>query len=104
VSVTGVTRWAGKPGVSPDAGPIRLWQHDTSLAFAQKSCTTCNFFGQKPGIFRPAGGEIPRRVSDRVCPVSQSRILNQKTEILTAILEATTDFVGVSTMDGQIIV
>ncbi|GEM_PF-5174872 len=34
ISFTRVTQWACKPGVSPDAGPIRLRPHGTSLAFA----------------------------------------------------------------------
>ncbi len=31
------------------------------LSFAQKCCTKCNIFVQKHGIFRPAGGAIPRQ-------------------------------------------
>jgi len=39
------------------------------LAFPQKCYTVCNIFVEKHGIFRPAGGDIPFRVSDRVTPI-----------------------------------
>ncbi len=42
------------------------------LSFAQKSCTVSNFFVQKHRIFRPAGGGIPYRVSDRVMRIRKT--------------------------------
>ncbi len=36
------------------------------FSFSQKCCTTCNIFVKKHGIFRPAGGDIPRQVRDRL--------------------------------------
>jgi len=50
-------------------GPMRLRQHGTLFSFAQNICTKCKCFVQKTGIFRPAGGEIRFRVSDRVTRV-----------------------------------
>jgi len=37
--------------------------------FSGTSCTLCKMFLKKKKIFRPAGGDIPSRVSDRVRPV-----------------------------------
>ncbi len=39
-------------------GPIRLRQH--GYACSQNICTVCNIFANKPGFFRPAGGESGR--------------------------------------------
>ncbi len=49
--------------------PMRLRQHGTLFSFSQKICTECKFFVKKPGIFRPAGGEISFWVSNRVTRV-----------------------------------
>jgi hypothetical protein len=39
------------------------------LSFSQKN-SLCEFFVKKNGIFRPAGGEMLCRVSDRVHPAT----------------------------------
>jgi PAS domain S-box-containing protein len=46
---------------------------------------------------------LDRRVTELEAALSQSQLRNQKAEMLTAILEATTDFVGAATLDGQIL-
>gem|GEM_PF-6055539 len=39
------------------------------LSFLQEFYTECGIFVQKKGIFHPAGGDRPFRVSDRVSPI-----------------------------------
>jgi len=58
-----------KPDVSPDENPIRLQQHGTSFFFFTNMLHKVQHVCEKYGIFRPAGGKIRFRVSDRVTPV-----------------------------------
>jgi hypothetical protein len=55
VSVTGVTRWFIKPGVSSGERQNRLRQHGTLFIFCTK------IFVKKKVPFHPAGGDIPRQ-------------------------------------------